>query len=1412
MGANQSTLSSSCDSTKMNRPGGTTTSTTDGTMLVQPSRKKQKREVDASDETDPPAAPSSSSSDTLAAASSGTNFVVTLNQSCHFSDIPREEKPHALVLTSPFEGTAEKLCYAHPKFPRGQLVSNCPNCHRPVYVQKVENAAHPENREALLEDVENNDAPRHVVNTAARFKHLFNQPKNPEVGFRYAYTIALWGQKLKYVNGAIVLGQSLKNNCPKVASGEIKMVCIHTKDVPRENRRRLEKAGWECRLVRHVNNEADSLWTWDRSQLGAHRFDFVFTKLRLFEVCSDFDKVVQMDIDMLCVNDLDHLFDLPAPGAMVTGHADWAHGEWVDGAQLFYGGRERTWQQRQREIDELSDISDDAQNFEMDFDRKKEEINGITSCCPGQADVDQEGPHDHLHLQENGTTGTATSSSASTQTTYWAYNKSSTPTPFGQLSSWGRSRGINAGLMLLAPSQEHFEAMLSQIQDKNHPEHIKGNGPEQDYLARFFADRWVAISPAYNWQIHQMFNELAPHLNTQWGLSRRMNFLKNAILNLEEEEDEDVEPETCHAETTRTSTTGDANKNHPTSSGTNNKTSTYASLKTFKVIHYSGDKKPWDFAEFHPGLNLEDYEAWLLFGQKSKSQWEDMFRRQHWTIEPYAFDFEKREMLFKGGVEGNVHLPDVEKEGFNSDNVEYGETEFGEQVVKSKTSSTSSSNGSSASVLPNNGNGDGKREDIANERDTPITNNKSDEPTAFASTANEAGTTSSSTKQVVGTAGVIGLLRTDCGEDVLRADCGEDDDSDNDFAANTKSESENDTQTKPNNLPANLPINTDEGNRDRELQKTKTDRDKSGQDEKEHECEDFLLLQKSESTKTTAAETEAGEQQPPGEETTLPVLRKNSPFEEKNLQLQSRHELKIKSEDNINMNSTDPSFFPEERRERLPIARLPFVVDKSGRKHDLVKFAKRLYDEAHFKWFEVFQQCVELGLVAPPDSTNKEAGELHQHSVDEHDKSTSTSSCTASAGTTNATLLEDKDSLTRTTSCGTSSTSIERGATSGKQLLGNGIIEDQKNYITFSGRDRTNNSRVRSKAANWIYPMNLNATGSSSINNAATNIPGAGKHWLQVNHSWMVYNCFETKLLVTKHEILFKVAHSPQQIRFDVRDEYKIFDANGQEMVGRVRVRPRRRNMLFVVVHAGDSEEYRVWKQEKIQQEELEEKLGEPVPDSNLIETDTFTVKKKMFLCAGKLAITYFAFDGKKGIDDFYNGKEKNNFDIHPAELSPKVLNNAAIFTAFRGCTEDDGSGENHADFTCDGILAERKNKTDEEKRQDRDAFLTFAEKLMNGKAAIDCLFRQKPSFNNGGATTTSSGASFSTASSSSAAAQVSTGDFEYFHNAGSLHAGAMITKDGIGTKTATTRSYGGYCDVDVVCLTEALQVVTYGE
>eukprot|EP00747_Dinoflagellata_sp_TGD_P169705 gnl/TRDRNA2_/TRDRNA2_199394_c0_seq1.p1 gnl/TRDRNA2_/TRDRNA2_199394_c0~~gnl/TRDRNA2_/TRDRNA2_199394_c0_seq1.p1 ORF type:complete len:598 (-),score=110.48 gnl/TRDRNA2_/TRDRNA2_199394_c0_seq1:57-1595(-) len=77
--------------------------------------------------------------------------------------------------------------------------------------------------------------------------------------------------------------------------------------------------------------------------------------------------------------------------------------------------------------------------------------------------------------------------------------------------SWGQGTGINAGVMLWQPDLDVLSEMLSELSEKSHPEHCAGNGPEQDYLSRFWADApWTHIGVGYNYQVHQMFLALHP--------------------------------------------------------------------------------------------------------------------------------------------------------------------------------------------------------------------------------------------------------------------------------------------------------------------------------------------------------------------------------------------------------------------------------------------------------------------------------------------------------------------------------------------------------------------------------------------------------------------------------------------------------------------------------------------------------------------------------------------------------------------------------------------------------------------------------------------------------------------------------------------------------------------------------------
>jgi len=65
--------------------------------------------------------------------------------------------------------------------------------------------------------------------------------------------------------------------------------------------------------------------------------------------------------------------------------------------------------------------------------------------------------------------------------------------------------GINAGVMVLRPSMEHFVEMLEDINEEKRPaQHLKSGMPEQDYLTRFYRNDWHNLSVAFNFQPHQL--------------------------------------------------------------------------------------------------------------------------------------------------------------------------------------------------------------------------------------------------------------------------------------------------------------------------------------------------------------------------------------------------------------------------------------------------------------------------------------------------------------------------------------------------------------------------------------------------------------------------------------------------------------------------------------------------------------------------------------------------------------------------------------------------------------------------------------------------------------------------------------------------------------------------------------------
>ena len=78
----------------------------------------------------------------------------------------------------------------------------------------------------------------------------------------------------------------------------------------------------------------------------------------------------------------------------------------------------------------------------------------------------------------------------------------------GEEHHWVQCGGINAGVMLLEPNAKLFKQAQQETLCPWHPSHIPGNGPEQDYLSRFYAHTWHHLSVKWNWQLHWTFYAL----------------------------------------------------------------------------------------------------------------------------------------------------------------------------------------------------------------------------------------------------------------------------------------------------------------------------------------------------------------------------------------------------------------------------------------------------------------------------------------------------------------------------------------------------------------------------------------------------------------------------------------------------------------------------------------------------------------------------------------------------------------------------------------------------------------------------------------------------------------------------------------------------------------------------------------
>lgn len=151
----------------------------------------------------------------------------------------------------------------------------------------------------------------------------------------HAFVSLMYGSGPAYFVGALVTGWSLEKYT-KLTKRDRILLC--TSDVPESFREILSEI-WTVRSVDYIDGASPWFyWDYHRS-----RFKQVFTKLRVLkDFAGEYRKVILLDLDLLIrKDDIDSLFDLRAPAAMVRGQNYLAHGAVVP-IDTFYTSHRQT--------------------------------------------------------------------------------------------------------------------------------------------------------------------------------------------------------------------------------------------------------------------------------------------------------------------------------------------------------------------------------------------------------------------------------------------------------------------------------------------------------------------------------------------------------------------------------------------------------------------------------------------------------------------------------------------------------------------------------------------------------------------------------------------------------------------------------------------------------------------------------------------------------------------------------------------------------------------------------------------------------------------------------------------------------------------------------------------------------------
>ena len=124
---------------------------------------------------------------------------------------------------------------------------------------------------------------------------------------KYAYVTLLYGNNI-YLSGALVLGYSLmKTNTP------YDRIIMVTPDVSGDYKFYLKHMYTHVQEIEYIKVNPEIFLE------ESTRFNNVFTKLECLSL-TQYDKIIFLDLDMIIVKNLDHLFNLNAPAACLKKH------------------------------------------------------------------------------------------------------------------------------------------------------------------------------------------------------------------------------------------------------------------------------------------------------------------------------------------------------------------------------------------------------------------------------------------------------------------------------------------------------------------------------------------------------------------------------------------------------------------------------------------------------------------------------------------------------------------------------------------------------------------------------------------------------------------------------------------------------------------------------------------------------------------------------------------------------------------------------------------------------------------------------------------------------------------------------------------------------------------------------------